>query len=72
MSDDDIVMLNPGDPCPLCGEPIKTADPCTLQVLSILKHYLEHPDEAAHRFHQASREAMKMLDGINTLKRDAP
>ena len=32
----DIKQLKPGDPCPLCGQPIKTEDPEALFVLSVL------------------------------------
>ena len=41
MNDDDIVMLNPGDPCPLCGQPIKTTNEHALQMLTILREYLD-------------------------------
>ena len=30
---DAIKMLRPGDPCPCCGQPIKTTDPAILAVL---------------------------------------
>lgn len=30
-------LLQPGDPCPCCGEPILTTDPLKLVMLSILK-----------------------------------
>lgn len=29
-------ILKPGDPCPCCGNPIKTTDPDDLYVLSVL------------------------------------
>lgn len=38
--DDDIVMLKPGDRCPLCGQPIKSHDPDVLALLTEIKHYL--------------------------------
>ena len=31
-------MLKPGDPCPCCGQPIKTTDPA---ILSLLTHILD-------------------------------
>ena len=27
-------MLKPGDPCPFCGQPIKTRDPAILELLT--------------------------------------
>lgn len=41
MNDNDIVMLKQGDPCPLCGQPIQTADPHALQMLTLLREYLD-------------------------------
>ena len=32
---DTIKMLRPGDPCPCCGQPIKTKDP---DILALLTH----------------------------------
>lgn len=32
---DAIKMLQPGDPCPCCGQPIKTKDP---DILALLTH----------------------------------
>ena len=29
-----MAMLKPGDPCPCCGEPIKTDDPFLLKILT--------------------------------------
>ena len=37
----DIKYLKPGDPCPICGQPIKTEDPDALCVLSILANLIE-------------------------------
>lgn len=34
-------ILKPGDTCPCCGMPIKTTDPDTLYVLSILNEWIE-------------------------------
>ena len=31
-------MLKPGDPCPCCGQPIKTSDP---EILSLLTYILD-------------------------------
>ncbi len=31
-------MLKPGDPCPCCGQPIKTKDP---DILALLTHILD-------------------------------
>lgn len=30
-------MLKPGDPCPCCGQPIKSKDPAVLQFLTWIK-----------------------------------
>lgn len=30
-------MLRPGDPCPCCGQPIKTTDPAILAVLTHIR-----------------------------------
>lgn len=43
----DILLLKPGDPCPLCGEPIKTSDEGTLFALSLIREYLDIADVAA-------------------------
>ena len=37
----DIKYLKPGDPCPICGQPIKTEDPEALFVLSVLANLIE-------------------------------
>ncbi len=34
-------ILKPGDPCPCCGNPIKTTDPDDLYVLSVLAAWAE-------------------------------
>lgn len=34
-------ILKTGDTCPCCGMPIKTTDPNTLYVLSILNEWIE-------------------------------
>ena len=34
-------ILKPGDPCPCCGNPIKTTDPHDLYVLSVLAAWAE-------------------------------
>lgn len=47
MNDEDIVLLKPGDPCPLCGQPIQTDDDGMLNALTLVKEYLEIGD-AAH------------------------
>lgn len=46
MNDDDIVLLKPGDPCPLCGQPIQTADEAALRALTLLREYLDINDIA--------------------------
>ena len=35
------ILLKPGDPCPICGKPIKTEDPETLLLLSKLAEYMK-------------------------------
>ena len=40
------ILLKPGDPCPICGKPIKTEDPETLLLLSKLAELMmEEKDE---------------------------
>ena len=34
---DTIKMLRPGDPCPCCGQPIKTTDPAILAMLTHIR-----------------------------------
>ena len=46
MNDDDIMLLKPGDPCPLCGQPIQTADEAALRALTLLREYLDITDIA--------------------------
>lgn len=31
-------ILKPGDPCPCCGQPIKTQDPEILRLLTYIKY----------------------------------
>lgn len=35
------VLLKAGDPCPICGKPIKTDDPETLLFLSKLGEFMQ-------------------------------
>lgn len=35
-------LLRPGDPCPCCGEPIKTKDPDTLLLLSLIRDNIKY------------------------------
>ena len=35
------ILLKQGDPCPICGKPIKTEDPETLLLLSKLAEYMK-------------------------------
>lgn len=40
------ILLKPGDPCPICGKPIKIEDPETLLFLSKLAELMmEEKDE---------------------------
>lgn len=34
---DDTKLLKPGDPCPCCGQPIKTRDPELLRLLTYIR-----------------------------------
>lgn len=52
---DAIKMLRPGDPCPCCGQPIKTKDPAILAFLThirdsgcIASEYMLHMGEISH------------------------
>ena len=38
-------MLRTGDPCPCCGQPIKTADPVLLRLLTAIRDY-DYPEGA--------------------------
>lgn len=31
-----MTVLKPGDPCPLCGQPIQTTDPVQLEILTLI------------------------------------
>lgn len=31
-----MIKLKPGDPCPCCGQPIKTTDPLQLEILTLI------------------------------------
>lgn len=35
-------LLKTGDPCPCCGEPIKTKDPDTLLLLSLIRDNIKY------------------------------
>ncbi len=35
------ILLKTGDPCPICGKPIKTDDPETLLFLSKLAEFMQ-------------------------------
>lgn len=37
----ELTQLRPGDPCPICGQPIKTEDPEALFVLSVLADLID-------------------------------
>lgn len=43
----DQILLKPGDPCPICGKPIKTEDPETLLFLSQLAEYMKEKQNEA-------------------------
>ena len=55
---DDIEILKPGDPCPLCGQPIQTDDEGTLNALTMVREWLEIGD-AAHMALLFIREQMR-------------
>ena len=38
---EELTQLRPGDPCPICGQPIKTDDPEALFVLSVLADLID-------------------------------
>lgn len=38
---EELIQLRPGDPCPICGQPIKTDDPEALFVLSVLANLID-------------------------------
>ena len=39
-------MLRTGDPCPCCGQPIKTTDPVLLRLLSFLRDEMAPPSRS--------------------------
>lgn len=39
-------ILKPGEPCPCCGNPIKTTDPDDLYVLSVLAVWAEKREKS--------------------------
>ena len=43
---DDIEILKPGDPSPLCGQPIQTGNEGVLNALTLVREYLEIGDAA--------------------------
>lgn len=43
----DIKRLKPGDPCPICGQPIRTEDPKALLVMSVMAELVELSIEMA-------------------------
>ncbi|MBQ7778364.1 MAG: hypothetical protein IJ396_05595 [Oscillibacter sp.] len=45
-------FLKPGDPCPCCGNPIKTTDPQDLYALTVLADWIER-----HRSSDGREEA---------------
>ena len=53
-----MILYRTGDPCPLCGQPIKTQHPADLYALSAIAHVLGLNDVA--RTEQALREAESM------------
>lgn len=53
-----MILYKTGDPCPLCGQPIKTRHPADLYALSAIAHLLGLNDVA--RTEQALREAESM------------
>lgn len=53
--DDDIVMLKPGDRCPLCGQPIETANENALRMLTLMREYLDFSEVAGAVISQLRR-----------------
>lgn len=48
-------MLKPGDPCPLCGQPIKTTKPEELELLSAFQWFMDLSDVLADEQKEADR-----------------
>lgn len=64
-------MLKPGDPCPCCGQPIKTSDP---EILSLLTYIQEIGvnQEAYRRFVPAmGRGIGKPLPDLETMMEES-
>lgn len=41
-------MLRTGDPCPCCGQPIKTMDPVLLRLLTLIRDEMKpHPESVS-------------------------
>ena len=52
-----MTILKPGDPCPCCGQPIKTRDPDKLLLLSQLAEITgNRPAKINHSFKFAKKE----------------
>lgn len=50
-------MLKPGDPCPLCGQPIKTTKPEELELLSAFQWFLDLEDLVTEEQKEAQHAA---------------
>lgn len=56
---DDRKMLRTGDPCPCCGQPIKTKDPDLLRLLTYIRDSRAVAN-AGHEFMEGRREQAKI------------
>lgn len=50
-------MLKPGDPCPLCGQPIKTNKPEELELLSAFQWFMDLSDVLAEEQKESQNAA---------------
>ena len=54
-----MILYKTGDPCPLCGQPIKTRHPADLYALSAIAHVLGLNDVARTEQALATAEARR-------------
>ena len=54
-----MILYKTGDPCPLCGQPIKTRHPADLYALSAIAHMLGLNDVARTEQALAAAEARR-------------
>lgn len=64
-------MLQTGDPCPICGQPIKTTDPNKLILLSAIGWFKEQNDCGTFDLCAAGDTGATNADKLRSLPEDA-